>query len=594
MTKFVPLDSKSTPLPVSNQKSAIYKVHGHYAKRPFNVVNSCIDYHTQEGEIVLDPFSGFGVTGIEALRLKRKAVVTDLNPVSVFITKSILDPVPSNKFEDLNDTLAVLKDKISKEIFSLYKTRCSVCGRKATTRATIYNSENDADDPRERVWKPISITYDCDKHRRRKKEPNGADVELIRQIEGAPLGHWYPKMRLIENSRKSVYKGMKVEDIYTRRNLIALSTLREEIWALPKDEIRNMLIFAFSGILRSASMLVHEGGGGWQKSFHVPKTKMAERNVWDMFERKAKAVVSCKKEVCKEIGDYCRFANDFAELEEDKTILLTKWSATHIDELVRANSIHYIHTDPPYGDNVQYLELFLPHIAWLEMKLTKTDWDDEIVVTDSPEFPEKQKASNYHDGLVRAFIKSSKTLAPGRWVTIWFACQDDEIWKALRDSIRSSGLEQKTSYLVPRTEQQKSFGIKRAGALDPLARILKEDLLTHCQKTGEVKLVLELPKNTAIRIFVDVAENEITRKGSASLSEIYMNFVNHCLQKFNEPPPNLDYQSILSADARFIKEIEEKPAVKAGAKRKVTEIRWRLKGTKGKDKLTSYFDREGD
>jgi len=585
------LDSKSTPIAISNQKSPIYKVHGHFAKRPFNVVNSCIDHYTKKGELVLDPFSGYGVTGIEALRLRRKAVVIDLNPVSVFVTKRILEPIPPIRLKGVEKVFNKLKAKVNEQVSNLHKTKCQICGRNAIIKTTIYDSQNDTNDPRKRTWKPISVTYDCDKHPRQKKRPDNSDIKLIKQIQDMTPEYWYPDTRLITNSRKSVYDGMTVEDIYTKRNLIVMSILRELIWALQEEDYKNLLAFTFSGILRSASMMVHEGGGGWQKSFHIPKKRMAERNVLDMFERKLRAVISCKQEVWKAIGEYCRFAKDFSELEEDKTILLAKWNATQIDELVPTESIHYVHTDPPYGDNIQYLELFLPHIAWLGMKLSKEDWKNEIIITDSPEFPEKQKVGNYHDRLVEAFIKSSKTLVPKRWMTIWFACQDEEIWKALRDSIMSSGLEQKTSYLVLRTEQQKSFGIKRAGAIDPLANILKEDLLTHSQKTGEIKLVLELPENTAIRVFLEVAENEIVRKGSAAMSEIYMNFVNHCLQKFSEPPPNLDYQSLLMNDKRFVKEVREK--VGLNSKKKVTEIRWRLKGSKAKDDLISYIETNG-
>ncbi len=46
-----------------------------------------IEHYTHTGDTVADPFCGTGVTAIEALRLKRKAVVSDINPLACFITE---------------------------------------------------------------------------------------------------------------------------------------------------------------------------------------------------------------------------------------------------------------------------------------------------------------------------------------------------------------------------------------------------------------------------------------------------------------------------------------------------------------------------
>jgi DNA modification methylase len=74
LTTIEPLGLETIPAPISNQKSAIYNVHGHFAKRPFNIVNLCIDHYTKKDEIVLDPFSGYGVTAIEALFQARNSL----------------------------------------------------------------------------------------------------------------------------------------------------------------------------------------------------------------------------------------------------------------------------------------------------------------------------------------------------------------------------------------------------------------------------------------------------------------------------------------------------------------------------------------
>jgi site-specific DNA-methyltransferase (cytosine-N4-specific) len=52
----------------------------HPAAYPPELPRRCIVASTQEGDTVLDPFSGHGTTGMVADRLKRSAVVIELNP----------------------------------------------------------------------------------------------------------------------------------------------------------------------------------------------------------------------------------------------------------------------------------------------------------------------------------------------------------------------------------------------------------------------------------------------------------------------------------------------------------------------------------
>jgi len=67
----------------------IYAMHKYWSKKPPNIVAYFIEKYSKKGDIVLDPFSGYGVTGIEALRLGRKTILIDLNPIATFISRVI-------------------------------------------------------------------------------------------------------------------------------------------------------------------------------------------------------------------------------------------------------------------------------------------------------------------------------------------------------------------------------------------------------------------------------------------------------------------------------------------------------------------------
>ncbi len=66
-------------------------MHPYFTRRPFNVVRQYIRHYSCEGDRVLDPFGGSGVTAIEALLANRVGIQNDINPLANFIAKGIAD-----------------------------------------------------------------------------------------------------------------------------------------------------------------------------------------------------------------------------------------------------------------------------------------------------------------------------------------------------------------------------------------------------------------------------------------------------------------------------------------------------------------------
>src|SRR2546428_7416079 len=79
-------------IPAARQEEARhYGVHPYFTRRPANVVRAYIERYSQQGDVVLDPFGGTGVTAIEAFLIGRKAIQNDLNPFANFIARNIAD-----------------------------------------------------------------------------------------------------------------------------------------------------------------------------------------------------------------------------------------------------------------------------------------------------------------------------------------------------------------------------------------------------------------------------------------------------------------------------------------------------------------------
>lgn len=68
--------------------SLTHGIHPYPAKFPPQIPERLIEILTRPGDVVLDPFCGSGTTLVEALRLDRAAVGTDVNPVAVLVTEA--------------------------------------------------------------------------------------------------------------------------------------------------------------------------------------------------------------------------------------------------------------------------------------------------------------------------------------------------------------------------------------------------------------------------------------------------------------------------------------------------------------------------
>ena len=127
--------------------TSMYLMHKYWARKPHNVVAEYIKHYSKEGEIVLDPFVGSGVTAIEALKHGRKTVAIDLDPMATFITRMTILPVNLREFKK---QFTKIKNRVKQKIHSLYETICPNCRKTAIASAFIWKGS-----------KPTLVRYTC-------------------------------------------------------------------------------------------------------------------------------------------------------------------------------------------------------------------------------------------------------------------------------------------------------------------------------------------------------------------------------------------------------------------------------------------------
>ncbi len=350
----------------------MYSMHKYWSKKSPDVIAEYIKHYTGKEDIILDPFVGCGITAGEAIKLGRKAIAIDLNPMATFITEMTLTPVNllhlQWAFEDIQ---AGCEERISE----LFTTTCNHCGRSGVIDFVI--RENDA---------ATQIGYSCNCSRQRLfKEPDEEDKRLDSHMEDMEVPFWYPENVELPLIQKERFKY--VHELFTKRNLIALSTIFHYIERLEDERVRNMMRLAFSAALDKCSRLKplsrpKDGSSyclseGWLAvRFYCP-ISWQEVNPWKAFVRSFERVYAGKRESNALLPNIALGSTYDDLCSKNANVAILSGSAEEVLRQLPEECIDYVLTDPPFGSSIQYLPLSTFWGAWLGFDF---DYERELVV----------------------------------------------------------------------------------------------------------------------------------------------------------------------------------------------------------------------
>lgn len=505
---------------VAKAHTPMYLMHKYWARKPHNVVREYIERYSKPGGIVLDPFVGSGVTAIEAIKNGRNAVAIDLNPISEFIVRNSVMPVDLRVFEE---TFKQIEKNAKNEVNALYETTCKKCGKKATTLATIWNRDKGT---------PIELRYFCNTcNTRLSKRPDDEDIKKIRKLEKIEIQYWYPTTKLAYNS-EDFKEGThdpsagSVDKLFTKRNLVALSIIYNQIEKIKNKKIQQLMKFAFTSMTHLASKMCpvakpskrahwseFSATSFWaQHRYWIPPTSM-ESNVWMLFEsavRGKQGLLKGKTESNEVIKDY-KEAKDFGDLNNGANILIETHNALELTKLIPPNSVDYIFTDPPYGGAVQYFELSTLWASWLKIDM---DYNEEITVNKQ----QKKDFGFYHKMLKAAFRETYQVLKPGRYLTVTFHSTDIKVWNSIIKAVVMSGFDlEKIIYQPPARPSAK-------GLLQPYGSAVG-DYYIRFRKPESEKIVSErqMDMETYEREVVFVARGILEQRGEPTIYQHILN-----------------------------------------------------------------------
>jgi 16S rRNA G966 N2-methylase RsmD/DNA-directed RNA polymerase subunit RPC12/RpoP len=456
----------------ANTHPPMYMIHKFWARKPHNVVREYIEHYTSSGEIVLDPFCGSGVTVGEALKSGRKAIGTDLNPISVFLATLTVTRADLNAF---TTAVGEIEGSLRSLFTDLYGVKCPRCGRDAVVTNSVMSyvvqcpsckkdivmaEAKKAPGKRQNIYRCPNCSNDFSYANQSIKN----EITLEVQTRGVRCKHttsskslklpelttrpkWVPRVRLDYPGGKAFITRRRASDVgelFSRRSLVALSHLFQRICEEPEGGTRDLLKLTFSATLPQASrmMIWTEGAGpSWKMPEYIVFPLHMELNVWDRFSNRVKATIRSKTD-SNVVIPQGKFGKQFSDLLSDADRLVDRRNVFDLPGLLPDQSVDFVFTDPPYGGDIQYFELDFLRSAWLSEagKDTRFDndwWKDEITINRS----QGKDFGYYHKMMTAAFQNIYRSLRRGRWALFTFHNTDIGVYNSILEAGIQAGLD---------------------------------------------------------------------------------------------------------------------------------------------------------
>ena len=411
-------------------------IHNYMARKPYNVVNLIIKELTKTSDVVCDPMFGSGTTIIESSKLNRSAIGVDINPLAYKLCKLSLSKWDLPAVNRLVDSFILRCRESIMPYYTFVEN-----GETRIIERCHFDRINGQLIPKEYWYK----TLNGDKISGRKKTV--ATETLINdyiQYSSAPIQ--IVDKPLLTNIRIAIQEGYTLKTYFCSRNWVAL----DAIFSILDDYKSNRYYDVLELLVSSAINLIKlsDKKANSQIPYWLPQKNITSRNALFIIEDKA-----------QKIKEGLTFLNKSLKVKiganKGKTIILKNCPAQDVDNNVLPdNSVKLILTDPPYTDQVPYME-------YNQLAIKLMNWDSsyenilgkELVVSDAQS--RKKDADSFYtlwDEIVQRYCQA---LCDSGYFVMFFHSFDLRAWDNIISSLERAGL--KYMIQVPVSAPRKSF-----------------------------------------------------------------------------------------------------------------------------------------
>ncbi|RJF76302.1 DNA methyltransferase [Rhodopseudomonas palustris] len=261
---------------------------------------------------------------------------------------------------------------------------------------------------------------------RYEKAPTTADAEVLDRIAALALPpevptHILPYMHMTHERARLDSAGVThVHHFFMPRAAQALASLWRHASAERDRRLRSMLLFFVEQAIWGMSLLARYAPTHFSQvnqylnGVYYIGSQIVEVSPWYILDGKAK-----------------RLGTTFSSLR-NRQYSVTTQTGTCAAIPLQGNSIDYIFTDPPFGENIYYADLNYLVESWHRVI---TEAEPEAIVDKA-----RKKGVLDYQALMRVcFEEYSRVLKPGRWMTVVFSNSSNAVWRAIQEALGTAG-----------------------------------------------------------------------------------------------------------------------------------------------------------
>lgn len=267
------------------------------------------------------------------------------------------------------------------------------------------------------------IVLICYKKKSKKyyKKPDSDDIELINKLNQLPINFnstfEIPDMQMMRVGRMKSSKIEFTHQFFTKRILHIISYMWNEANKIKDKRIKEVIHYWLDSHFVNLSYR-----NRYRPNVSFPYNPMTGVFYIPMMCSEPNPFVAYKNKVKKITSAFIDYINSFSVISTNSAVI----------SQLKPNSVDYIFTDPPFGENIYYSDLNYFTESWYKVF---TDTKTEAIV-------DKVKNKNefiYNDLVTSSFKDYFRVLKPGNWMTVVFSNTKASIWNGIQLAITNSG-----------------------------------------------------------------------------------------------------------------------------------------------------------
>lgn len=404
---------------------------------------------------------------------ERRAILNDLSPAASFIAANYNTPFDVDLFaqagkqilKEMNDEIGWMyetlhsdgktKGKIEYTVWSEVFTcpdcagevvflecaldmetkrvrdefHCPHCDRSLTKNSVERQFVIEQDTVLNKQWKhikltPVSINYRIGKQKY-EKTPDKFDLEVISKIEDMEYPYRVPSTKF---PIEEMYHGSRIEPkgfththhFFLPRAAHSLALLWKKVEENKDRRMRNMLFFFIEQAIWGMSVL---------NRFSPSHFSQVNRQMTGVYYIASQiSEVSPTYNLGNKLNTLIKAFNETPKVHHSSCITLGSAKSIHIQN----NSVDYIFTDPPFGENIYYADLNYLVESWHKVI---TNAEPEAIVDKF----KKKGMPEYQNLMLQCFEEYYRVLKPGRWMTVVFHNSKNAVWNAIQEAMQRAG-----------------------------------------------------------------------------------------------------------------------------------------------------------